>query len=102
MAARQIVDYLKNGNIKNSVNFPPCSVRRTGKQRLTVIHKNVKSVLNAITEQISAAKINIENLLSQSQGDFAYAMLDLSDALPQAALDKIKKLPDVVRIRVIG
>ena len=101
MAARQIVDYLKNGNIKNSVNFPPCSVRRIGKQRLTVIHKNVKNVLNAITEQVAASKINIANLLSQSQGDYAYAILDLDEVIPDAALAKIKALPDVVRVRVI-
>ena len=102
MAARQSVDFLLNGNIKNSVNFPSCSIPRTGKQRLTVIHKNVKNVLNAITESVSGAKINIANLLSQSQGDYAYAILDLDDTLPEDVLTKIKAINDIVRVRVIG
>ncbi|MCL2370878.1 MAG: 3-phosphoglycerate dehydrogenase family protein [Firmicutes bacterium] len=101
MAAKQIVDYLDNGNIKNSVNFPSCNVRRTGKQRLTVIHKNVKNVLNPITEAISASKINIANFLSQAQGDYAYAILDLDERLPETALKQIQSIKDVVKVRVI-
>jgi len=101
MATRQIIDYLNNGNIKNSVNFPACSVRRSGKQRLIVIHKNVKNVLNSITEPISSAKINIANFLSQAQGDYAYAILDLDERIPEETLKKIHGLTDVVRTRVI-
>ena len=71
MAAQELVDFIENGNIKNSVNFPACSAPRAGKRRITVIHRNVKFVLNSITDIVSGAGINIENFVSQSRGDYA-------------------------------
>lgn len=77
MAAQELVDFIENGNIKNSVNFPACSAPRAGKRRITVIHRNVKFVLNSITDIVSGAGINIENFVSQSRGDYAYTILDI-------------------------
>ena len=101
MAARQIVDYIDNGNISNSVNFPPCSIRRRGKKRLTVMHKNVRNVLNYVTELIGNDGVNISNMLSQAQDDFAYAILDLDDNLNTKTINEICEYKDIVRIRVL-
>lgn len=101
MAARELRDFIENGNITNSVNFPACSAPRAGKCRVTVIHRNVKYVLNAITDVVSQAGINIENLVSQSRGDYAYTILDCADDISATLLDKMKSTDNVIRVRKI-
>lgn len=102
MAAKEIVDFLENGNINNSVNFPACSGARSGKMRVTIIHKNVKNVLSAITELVSKQGVNISGFNSQSDNrPVAYAILDLDEPLPDAALKQIEQLENIVRVRVI-
>ena len=78
MAARELSDYLRNGNIANSVNFPAVSMPRSAGARICVIHKNVPGLLAAITDAAGAAKLNIENLTNKSRGAYAYTMLDTS------------------------
>ncbi|MCH5162865.1 MAG: phosphoglycerate dehydrogenase [Clostridiales bacterium] len=101
MAARQIVDFVDNGNISNSVNFPSCSAPRAGKCRITVIHRNVKYVLNSLTDVLSQAGINIENLVSQSRGEYAYTIIDSSDDVTPDLVDKMAKSDNVIRVRKI-
>ncbi len=101
MAARELVDFIENGNISNSVNFPSCSAPRGGKCRVTVIHHNVKFVLNSITDIISQAGINIENFVSQSRGDYAYTIIDTSAKLDAPLLERIGKCANVIRVREI-
>ena len=101
MASKQLVEFLQNGNIINSVNFPDTVLNRTAKIRLTVIHKNVKSLLSQITESISAAKINIANMVSQSQGEYAYTILELDDEIKAESLNKLDKIDGVIRHRII-
>jgi D-3-phosphoglycerate dehydrogenase len=101
MAAKQLVDYIENGNIVNSVNFPNSSMPRTGKCRAAIFHKNIKNVLSRMTEIVGGEKINIENMLSKSQGDWAYTILDLDTELPAAAEKKLQNISEVVKIRVI-
>lgn len=102
MVAEQMVDFIENGNIANSVNFPSCSQSRSGKQRLTVIHNNVKNVLNSITDLISKEGINISGFTSQSENrKFAYAIIDVDEALPAAIIDKISKLENIIKVRVL-
>lgn len=101
MVTKQIIDYLENGNITNSVNFPSCVVPRLGETRITVFHKNVKNVLSAITSIISSNGHNISNMVSQSKGDYAYLILDIDEKCTQNVLDEILKLDTVLRIRVI-
>ncbi|HEY8424104.1 MAG TPA: 3-phosphoglycerate dehydrogenase family protein [Clostridia bacterium] len=101
MAAKQLVDYLLNGNIVNSVNFPDTTLARASKCRLTVIHKNEQSLLSQITESISAASINIANMVSKSQGEYAYTILELDDDLPGDVTNKLSKIEGVIRYRVI-
>ena len=100
MAADELGDFLENGNIRNSVNFPACSAPRVGKSRITVIHKNEKSVISAISDIIGKAGINIENFVSRSRGDFAYAIVDTTEALGDDVVAAISALPSVIRCRV--
>ena len=101
MAASELKDFLEDGNIRNSVNFPACMAPRAGKSRITVIHKNEKSVISAITDVIGKANINIENFVSRSRGDFAYAIVDTTEELKAEVIDNIKSLPSVIRCRVL-
>jgi len=101
MASKQLAEYLQNGNITNSVNFPDTSLARTTKIRLTIIHKNVKSLLSQITESIGSAKINIATMVSQSQGEYAYTILELDDEINAEVLAKLNKIDGIIRLRVI-
>ncbi|MDR0856118.1 MAG: 3-phosphoglycerate dehydrogenase [Clostridiales bacterium] len=101
MAARQLVDYITEGNITNSVNFPRVFLPREGKVRVTVIHENAKSVLTKLTDTVSAEKINIANMISQAKGEYAYTILDLDDNISAATAEKLAKQEHVVKVRVI-
>lgn len=101
MAARQLVDFIENGNIVNSVNFPNCMLSRTGKCRLTIIHQNVQSMLVTITNFISNEKINISNMFSQCQGDYAYTIFDIDENIGEEVLSGIAKTEGVISTRII-
>lgn len=101
MVARQVVDFIENGNITNSVNMPNCALPRQGKSRVTVFHRNVKNMLGSITSIIGAEGVNISNMLSRAKGDFAYLMLDLDEELSTDALARISGLNDVIRVRAL-
>ena len=104
MAAHELIDYIENGNIVNSVNMPNISMPRAGAERICVIHKNVPSVINKITGIVSEANINIANMLNKSKKDFAYTMLDLDKndgAKVDEITDAIGKMSEVIRVRVI-
>lgn len=101
MAASELKDFLEDGNIRNSVNFPACMAPRAGRSRITVIHKNEKSVISTITDVIGKANINIENFVSRSRGDFAYAIVDTTEELGGDVIESIKSLPSVIRCRVL-
>lgn len=102
MVATQIVDFIENGNIANSVNFPACSLARSGKQRITVIHNNVKNVISAISDTIGKEGINIGGFVSKSDNkELAYAIIDTDEELSAEIIEKIRKLDNVVKVRVI-
>ena len=101
MAAAEIADFVENGNIANSVNFPNCKSERRGKQRVTVFHKNVKNVISSISDVIGKEGINISGFNSQASGDMAYAILDLDEAISPATENKIRALDNIVRVRIV-
>ena len=101
MAARQLKDYLENGNIKNSVNFPNVEMERSGVQRLCIVHKNIPAMLANITLQLSKNGINVENMTNKSRGDYAYTLVDLGAAAEEEALAGIRAIPGIIRLRVI-
>lgn len=101
MASMELVDYLKNGNVKNSVNFPSCSLAKSATHRIAVAHRNVKRVIGTVADVFSENNINIENFVSQSKGDYAYALIDVNDSVTPAILDKIRKLENILRVREV-
>ena len=101
MAAQELIDYIENGNIVNSVNYPACSMPRTAKARLVVLHKNVNNILAQITGQVGAEGINIANLSNQSKGDYAVTLIDADSDIPAKTVEHISALPDIIKVRVI-
>jgi D-3-phosphoglycerate dehydrogenase len=101
MAAQELKDYLENGNIKNSVNFPNVEMERSGVQRICLIHKNVPAMLANITLQLSKEGVNVENMTNKSKGDYAYTLVDVGSPVNEAALADIKAIPGMIRLRVI-
>ncbi len=100
MAARELVDYIENGNITHSVNFPDVSAPRTSAARICVMHKNVEGVISKITSIISGENINIANLQDKSKKDMAYMIVDLDGTPTEKVVKAIRKLDSVVRVRV--
>lgn len=101
MAARQLDDYLRYGNIKNSVNYPNVSMPHSGAVRVCLLHANVPSIISQITSALSEEHINIENMINKSKGDNAYTLLELGSAVPESALAKICAIDGMHRVRVI-
>ena len=101
MAANELRDFLENGNIKNSVNFPNVVMERSGGQRLCVIHRNVPAVLANITTQLSEDGVNVENMTNKSKGEYAYTMVDTSSAVDEKVIEDIRKVSGIIRLRVI-
>ncbi|WP_297709894.1 phosphoglycerate dehydrogenase [Dysosmobacter sp.] len=101
MAVDQLKDYLENGNIRNSVNFPNVYLDRSGAMRMCIIHKNVPAMLASITTLLSKDGVNVENLSNKSKGDYAYTMVDLGSKVAESVIEDVKHLPNVIRVRVI-
>lgn len=101
MGALELIDFLENGNIKNSVNLPAVSLQRSGAARITVIHKNQPNMIATITDTISKDGINIANFLDKNRGEFAYSIIDVDSEVSAAAVEDIKKIDGVIKIRVI-
>lgn len=101
MAADQVKDYLENGNIKNSVNFPAVSMARSGDTRICVLHYNKPNVIANVTTAIGQAGANVDNMESKSRGDYGYMVIDVTGAAADAA-KAIESFDDVIRVRVIG
>lgn len=101
MAVDEIRDYLENGNITHSVNLPAVSVPRTGRSRITIIHKNVPNVISKITSTVAGENINIDNMVNKSRGEYAYTMLDTDADVSEEAIAAISALDEAIRVRVI-
>ncbi len=99
MAASELIDFLENGNIKNSVNMPTVEMPRVGASRICVIHKNIPNMLTQISAIVSKAGINIENMQSVSKKDYAYTILDTSDVVEDEG--RLRAIDGVVSVRII-
>ena len=102
MAAHEIDDYLKNGNITHSVNLPDCTLPRMEGCRVTVINRNVANMVGQMTAVLAAEGLNIENMLNKSRGAYAYTIFDLSAAPGEEAVEKLQAIEGVLRIRVLA
>ncbi|MBE5754806.1 MAG: 3-phosphoglycerate dehydrogenase [Clostridiales bacterium] len=101
MAAKQLIDYIENGNIVNSVNYPTCAAPRTTAYRLVILHKNTHNILAQITGTVGNEGINISNLINQSKGDYAVTMLDIDNEVSEKAIEHISKVENIIKVRVI-
>lgn len=102
MAAKELIDYLQNGNIKNSVNFPNCFMEREADTRVTIIHKNIPNMLTRFSSIIAEDNLNIAHMLNKSKKDYAYTIIDIDGIVDEKIADKISTLDDVLAVRVIA
>ncbi len=100
MAVKEVMDYIENGNIRNSVNLPNVEMAISGNAKICVIHKNAEGLLNSITAPVSAAGMNIENMVSKSKKDYAYTCLDVKGDVTGIEAS-LKSVDGVVAVRVI-
>jgi D-3-phosphoglycerate dehydrogenase len=101
MVADQVRDYLENGNIRNSVNFPDVMVARGTDHRLAVANANVPNMLGQISEALGEANINIRDMVNMSRGDIAYTLVDLDSAVPEPVRARIASIKGVLMARVV-
>lgn len=100
MAANELIDYIENGNIRNSVNLPNASMNATG-TKICVIHRNVPSIISAVTKAVGDEGLNIENMVNASKKDFAYTMMDVIGDVTDDVVNDIKAIDGIIRVRVI-
>lgn len=102
MAAKQLIDYIENGNIVNSVNYPSCQMPFTTKNRLVILHKNIQNILAQITSTVGGESINIANLSNQSKGDYAVTIIDVDKKVSASAIETISKVEGIIKVREIN
>ena len=101
-AVKQVMNYLENGNIINSVNFPNCDMGICSKAgRVTILHRNIPNSLSRFTGAMASENINISDLVNRSRGEYAYTMLDLDAPAPDSVIEELQKIDGVLRVRVV-
>ena len=102
MAVKQVMNYLENGNIINSVNFPNCDMGICTKAgRVTILHRNIPNTLSRFTGAMAKAGINISDLMNRSRGEYAYTILDLDHPAPDSVIEELNQMEGVLRARKI-
>lgn len=102
MAVREIRDYLENGNIVHSVNFPDCNMGAcTTAGRIGILHKNEKGIIAKFTTVLGDADVNVSDLTNKGKGDYAYSLIDVDSVVADDVVEKISKLDGVLRVRVV-
>lgn len=102
MVADELQDFLENGNIRHSVNFPAVSLPRRGFRRLTLAHKNTPGVIAEFSRVISGAGINVVEMINDCRGDNAYSIMEVeAEDLPGAVIEQLKRMPQLLRLRIL-
>lgn len=102
MAVNQIRDFIENGNIKNSVNYPACDMGVCSKEgRVAVCHKNIPSVISNITAVFGSAGINISDMTNKSRNDYAYSLFDIDNKPGAEVVEKLAAVAGVIKVRVV-
>jgi len=99
MISRQMIDFLENGNIKNSVNFPACKLERNGNARITIVNRNKPGMIEHITEILAEAGLNIEQMINKSREDIAYNIFNLDGNIGDEIVEKLGKIEGVIKVR---
>lgn len=101
MAAEELMDYIENGNIKNSVNFPDCYLGNVEGTRLCVLNKNIPAMLSTITGAVSDMNLNINNLVNKSKGDYACTLVDVDGEIKESDVEKKLSVEGIIKVRII-
>ena len=102
MAVKEIVDFMDNGNIKNSVNYPACDAGVCASEgRIAINHRNIPNMLSQFTTVFAAENINIDNMVNKSRGDYAYTVLDIAASSTQTLVEKLTAINGVLKVRVV-
>ncbi|CAB5503292.1 phosphoglycerate dehydrogenase [Bathymodiolus thermophilus thioautotrophic gill symbiont] len=101
MVANQVKDYLENGNILNSVNFPEAKMSRVGEFRLAITHQNIPNMVGQISTILADAKINIIDMLNKSREEVAYTLIDIESGIPDAVVDNLKQVKGILSVRAL-
>lgn len=102
MAVEEVVDYLENGNIHNSVNYPSCDMGACKTAcRMAVMHQNVPNMISQVTGSMAARQINISDMTNKSKNQYAYTLMDLESAPDEDTIQKLREIEGIIRVRVI-
>ena len=102
MAVKQLRDYMENGNIKNSVNYPNCDAGVCQTEgRIAICHRNIPNMLTQFTGVFSAMNINITDMVNKSKGDYAYTVIDVEADINQEQADKLAAIKGVLKVRIV-
>jgi D-3-phosphoglycerate dehydrogenase len=102
MVADTLRDFLENGNVRNSVNFPEAVLPRTaGSMRLAIANENVPNMVGQISTALAAANLNIADLLNKSRGDVAYTLIDVDGSVPDAVVERLRQIGGVLAARAL-
>ena len=102
MAVKEIMNYLENGSIKNSVNYPNCEVAKLiSKARITLLHKNIPSMITKFTTVLSSYNVNIEEMINKSRGDYAYSVFDIDTEVTEEMKKALEEIEGVLKVRAI-
>ena len=102
MAVKEVRDFLENGNIKNSVNFPNCDMGTcVAVGRIAITHKNIPNMTSQLTKILGAEGLNIADMTNKSKCEYAYTLIDLESAASAEALDALKSIEVVSKVRVV-
>lgn len=102
MAAKELKDFLENGNIKNSVNYPNCDMGVRRKVRITILHKNMLNMIGQFTAILTKDNINIADMINKSRGEYAYTMIDVDSDVRDMVVEELEKVEGVRKVRVIA
>lgn len=102
MAVKEIIEFLENGNIKNSVNYPNCDMGLRGEcTRITIMHRNVPNMIGQFSAILAEDGVNIANMTNKSRNAYAYTIIDVENDITDEIIDDLKKINDVLRVRII-
>ncbi|MDD4125051.1 MAG: 3-phosphoglycerate dehydrogenase family protein [Eubacteriales bacterium] len=101
MAAEELIDYLENGNITNSVNFPSITQPRNTAYRMVVLHRNVPAMLGSISTVLGGDKVNIESLSNRSKGNYAVSIIDADSKITESVIKDVESIEGVIRVNVV-
>ena len=102
MAVKELMNYLENGNIRNSVNYPNCDMGVCDKAgRIAIFHKNVANMITKFTATFGNCGINITDMMNKSKGEFAYTMMDVEEPITEEIVETLQNIDGVLRVRVV-